>query len=61
MVIIDGSFLLGVAAVVTSIANLWRAIRDWRGVKAGQHSGCPLISGNRRAARSFIHSIPREA
>lgn len=31
MVIIDGSFLLGVAAVVTSIATLWRAIRERRG------------------------------
>lgn len=27
MVIIDGSFLLGVAAVVTSIATLWRAVK----------------------------------
>ncbi len=27
MVIIDGSFLLGVAAVLTSVATLWRAVR----------------------------------
>ncbi len=26
MVIIDGSFLFGVAAVLTSIATLWRAV-----------------------------------
>jgi hypothetical protein len=28
MVIIDGSFLLGLAAVLSSIATLWRALRD---------------------------------
>lgn len=27
MVIIDGSFLLGVAAVLTSLATLWRAVK----------------------------------
>lgn len=27
MVIIDGSFLLGVAAVLTSVATLWRAVK----------------------------------
>ena len=28
MVILDGSFLLGIAAIVTSIAALWRAIKS---------------------------------
>ena len=28
MVIIDGSFLIGVAAVLTSMATLWRAARE---------------------------------
>jgi len=28
MVIIDGSFLLGLAAVLSSLATLWRALRD---------------------------------
>lgn len=28
MVIIDGSLLLGIAAIVTSIATLWRTVRD---------------------------------
>lgn len=28
MVIIDGSFLLGFAAVLTSIATLWRLARE---------------------------------
>ncbi len=28
MVIIDGSFLLGVAAILTSIATLWRTARS---------------------------------
>ena len=28
MVIIDGSFLLGIAAVLSSIATLWRAFRE---------------------------------
>jgi len=28
MVIIDGSFLLGIAAVLSSLATLWRALRD---------------------------------
>ena len=27
MVIIDGSFLLGVAAVLISVATLWRAVK----------------------------------
>jgi hypothetical protein len=27
MVIIDGSLLLGIAAILTSIATLWRAVR----------------------------------
>lgn len=27
MIIFDGSFLLGVAAVLTSIATLWRTVR----------------------------------
>lgn len=27
MVIIDGSFLVGVAAVLTSVATLWRAFK----------------------------------
>lgn len=27
MVIIDGSFLLGVAAILTSVATLWRAVK----------------------------------
>jgi len=27
MVIIDGSFLLGIAAVLTSIATLWRSLK----------------------------------
>jgi hypothetical protein len=30
MVIIDGSFLLGIAAVLTSIATLWRSVKDRR-------------------------------
>jgi len=28
MVIIDGSFLMGIAAVLSSLATLWRALRD---------------------------------
>lgn len=28
MIIIDGSFLLGIAAILSSVATLWRAIRD---------------------------------
>ncbi len=27
MVIMDGSFLLGIAAVLTSIATLWRSLK----------------------------------
>jgi len=27
MVIIDGSFLIGVAAILTSLATLWRSVR----------------------------------
>lgn len=27
MVIIDGSFLVGIAAVLTSLATLWKAVR----------------------------------
>jgi hypothetical protein len=27
MVIIDGSFLMGIAAVLTSLATLWKALR----------------------------------
>lgn len=27
MVIIDGAFLVGVAAVLTGVATLWRAVR----------------------------------
>jgi hypothetical protein len=27
MVIIDGSFLVGIAAVLTSVATLWKAFR----------------------------------
>ncbi|AOF94836.1 putative membrane protein (plasmid) [Sphingobium sp. RAC03] len=27
MMIIDGSFLLGIAAVLTSIATLWRSLK----------------------------------
>ena len=32
MVIIDGSFLIGVAAILTSVATLWQAARGepWR-------------------------------
>jgi hypothetical protein len=30
MVIIDGSFLLGIAAVLTSIATLWRSLKGRR-------------------------------
>ena len=30
MVILDGSFLLGIAAIVTSIAALWRAVNGGR-------------------------------
>lgn len=30
MLIIDGSFLLGVAAVLTSLATLWRAVKERR-------------------------------
>jgi hypothetical protein len=30
MVIIDGSFLLGIAAVLTSIATLWRSFKGRR-------------------------------
>ena len=34
--IIDGEFLLGVAAVVTSIATLWRTVRQARPDLAGE-------------------------
>ena len=27
MIVVDGQFLLGVAAVLTSLATLWRAVR----------------------------------
>lgn len=30
MMIIDGSFLLEIAAVLTSIATLWRSVKDRR-------------------------------
>jgi hypothetical protein len=30
MVIIDGAFLMGVAAVLTSLASLWRVVREDR-------------------------------
>lgn len=30
MVIIDGPFLLGIAAVLTSIATLWRSLKGRR-------------------------------
>lgn len=30
MMIIDGSFLLGIAAVLTSIATLWRSLKGRR-------------------------------
>ena len=30
MIIVDGSFLLGIAAIVTSVTTLWRAVREWR-------------------------------
>ena len=28
MIVVDGQFLLGVAAVLTSIATLWRTLRN---------------------------------
>ncbi|WP_263970496.1 hypothetical protein [Qipengyuania atrilutea] len=34
MIVIDGDFLLGVAAVLTSIAALWRAVRTSGGTDA---------------------------
>lgn len=44
MVIIDGSFLLGLAAVLTSLGTLWRALR---GRPAPQ---CPHFLVCRRAS-----------
>ncbi len=52
MMIIDGAFLMGVAAVIGAVGSLARALRDGSGAMRGRQSEARVVhrSGNERPA-----------
>jgi hypothetical protein len=55
MVIIDGSFLVGIAAILQGTAALWRAVNEKRGAKNEAGLG---LAGNRPPQQKQTCIIP---
>lgn len=56
MVVIDGSLLLGIAAVLTSLGTLWRAVRSQAAHPCQQRQNCAKFS----CAKHSCAKVPRE-
>ncbi|NIJ15057.1 hypothetical protein FHS54_000006 [Sphingobium vermicomposti] len=65
MMNIDGAFLMGVAAILTSVANLWRAARSG-GAEEPWHGSCAHLrqigeTTNEKSDRNSSWSSDRPA